>query len=214
VCYSISLQLRGEIGLIIWINGAFGSGKTTISQELHRRIPNSFLFDPEYAGYYIRSNSPKSMVKGDFQDIALWREFNYSMLKWIATTYKGIVVVPMTLVNPEYFNEIVGQLRRDGIEVRHVALMASKETLLKRLKRRGDNGSSWPARQIDRCIAGLSQNVFQTHIRTDELTIEDILKQIAALFQIDLQPDNRSRLRKKLERITYTIKNIRPWRRF
>jgi Mg-chelatase subunit ChlI len=34
-----------------WINGAFGAGKTTLAEELHRRLPETILYDPEYVGY-------------------------------------------------------------------------------------------------------------------------------------------------------------------
>ncbi|WP_353095654.1 hypothetical protein [Tissierella praeacuta] len=46
--------------MIIWLNGAFGSGKTTCAFELSRRFPNSFVYDPENIGYFIRNNTPKA----------------------------------------------------------------------------------------------------------------------------------------------------------
>jgi uridine kinase len=93
--------------MIIWINGAFGSGKTQTSYELHRRITNSYVYDPENIGFFIRRNIPKEAHKGDFQNYAVWREFNYSMLKYMDQEYDGIIIVPMTIVNPQYFNEII-----------------------------------------------------------------------------------------------------------
>ncbi len=36
--------------MIVWINGAFGAGKTTTARELIELIPNSTLFDPEVIG--------------------------------------------------------------------------------------------------------------------------------------------------------------------
>lgn len=36
--------------MIVWINGAFGAGKTTTGRELIELIPNSTLFDPEVIG--------------------------------------------------------------------------------------------------------------------------------------------------------------------
>jgi hypothetical protein len=35
--------------------------------------------------------------------------------------HDGPVIVPMTLVRDDYFDEIVGQLRADGVDVRHYA---------------------------------------------------------------------------------------------
>ena len=38
--------------MIIWINGAFGSGKTTCANILQKQLPNAFLYDPEQAGFF------------------------------------------------------------------------------------------------------------------------------------------------------------------
>lgn len=195
--------------LILWVNGAFGAGKTTIAYELNRRIPNSFVYDPENIGYFLRKNLPKKILKNDFQDHGIWREINFSILQTISLEFPGIVIVPMTVVNPQYFNEIVNKLRSNGFEVRHFTLLASRETLLKRLKRRGDHKNSWPAQQIDRCISSLSQDMFQTHINTDNLTPEEIMDRIAGEINIELLPDHRGILKKKLDRLITQIKHIR-----
>lgn len=195
--------------MILWINGAFGSGKTTISFELHRRIPNSFVYDPENAGYFIRKNAPKQILKEDFQDHVIWREINYSLLKTISNEFPGIIIVPMTIVNPQYFDEIIVKLRTNGIEVYHYTLLASREILLKRLRSRGDKKNSWPAKQIDRCISNLSQDVFKKHIYTDNLKVDEIINQIAKESNIDLHPDNRSFIKKNMDQLITKIKHIR-----
>lgn len=195
--------------LIIWINGAFGAGKTTTCYELSRRLPNSFVYDPENVGYFIRKNAPKQILKSDFQDHTIWREMNYSMLQTICNDYAGIIIVPMTIVNPQYFDDIVTRLRSSGVEVKHFTLLASHETLLKRLKKRGDNKDSWPAKQIDRCIASLSQELFEQHIQTDSLTPEQVIEHIAAACNIELQPDHRSTVKKKIDRWINQLRHIR-----
>jgi uridine kinase len=53
--------------LIIWLNGAFGSGKTTLTGELHRRIPDAVVFDPEDVGYVLMQAVPAPT--GDFHDL-------------------------------------------------------------------------------------------------------------------------------------------------
>ncbi|WP_027086108.1 AAA family ATPase [Cohnella panacarvi] len=195
--------------MIIWINGAFGSGKTTVAHELHRRIPDSHVYDPENVGYFIWKNAPKSFNQGDFQDFPQWRSMNYDMLKMISDRFDGPIIVPMTLVNPQYFGEIVGRLRADGADVRHFALLASRETLLKRLRKRGDRSDSWPARQIDRCAASLSGELFGHHIHTDHRTVEEVAERIASEAGIRLAPDSRGWLRKRIDRMIVTIKHIR-----
>lgn len=55
---------------MIWINGAFGAGKTTLADELHLRLPDALAFDPEYVGYILTRWVP-APESGDFQDIPL-----------------------------------------------------------------------------------------------------------------------------------------------
>lgn len=182
--------------MIIWINGAFGAGKTQTAYELHQRLPGSFFYDPENVGYFLRKNIPASMRSGDFQDLDAWRECNLSILRMLQAKHEGPIIVPMTLVEPSYFDEIVGELRRTGVEVRHYALCASKEVILGRLRKRGDSAQSWPAQQIDRCMNVLSSELFHDQIHTDTLTISEAAERIAALSGLTLLPDNRGKTKK------------------
>ena len=48
--------------VIIWINGGFGASKTTLAQELHRRLPDAIVYDPEdvtCASRCLRGRSPQ-----------------------------------------------------------------------------------------------------------------------------------------------------------
>lgn len=55
--------------MIIWLNGAYGSGKTTIAELLHERIFPSWIYDPEEIGDFFRKNLPKEIQKDDFKKI-------------------------------------------------------------------------------------------------------------------------------------------------
>ena len=163
---------------ILWINGAFGAGKSITALELSKKIKNSTIFDPEEVGFYIRDNLPKSLIPDDFQDIHLWRSFNYEMLKYTYNNSEHDIIVPMTIVNDKYYDEILNSLRKDKIEVRHFVLMASKEVLLNRLNGRGDLNDSWAAKQIDRCLESLSSDVYENKIQTDNMSVDDVVKSI------------------------------------
>lgn len=195
--------------MIIWINGAFGSGKTQTAHELHRRLAGSYIYDPENAGYFIRKNVPEEAACSDFQHYPMWRDFNYAMLKYIKSTYSGVVIVPMTVTNPGYLQEMAGRLRDEGVEVRHFTLGASKEVVLKRLRKRGEGGGSWAAQQLDRCIEAFADPVFEHRLDTDHMTVEMSAERIAAMCGITLLPDRRGWLRRKIDRLKVQLKQIR-----
>ncbi|KKI92234.1 Tunicamycin resistance protein [Bacillus sp. SA1-12] len=194
--------------MIIWINGTFGSGKTTAAYELQRRMPQSFVYDPERFGYVLMANIPKELAKGDFQDYPLWREANYKLLKQIANNYHGTIIVPMTLTNKSYFDEIIGRLKKDGIEVKHVTLAAAKKTIQQRLRKRFEGNHSWAYNQIDHRLSCLEKDVFKEHIKTDKMTIEEVVETIAKLSGHQLLPDHRTKFRKMIDRLTVTLKEI------
>lgn len=195
--------------MIIWLNGAFGSGKTTSAFELKRRLPNSFVYDPENIGYFIRKNTPKELHKSDFQDHEQWRSFNYSMLKYISNTYDGVIIVPMTVTNPQYYKEIIQKLTDDGIPLKHYILYANKETLLKRLNKRLEQGETWTKSQIDRCIHAFHTDITEEKIITDNISVDFVVEEIAKRSNITLIPDDRTSLRKWLDRTMTLIKHIR-----
>ena len=61
-----------------------------------------------------------------------------------------MIIVPMTITNLQYYDEIVGRLERDGINIKQFILTASKENIISRLNGRG-NSTKWAYKQVDRC---------------------------------------------------------------
>lgn len=207
--YDYSDRIKREVfQMIIWLNGAFGAGKTQTAQELKRRIPNSIIYDPEQVGYFINKNIPEELIKGDFQNHEIWREFNFKTLKYIHRQFNGTIIIPMTIVNPQYYVEIIGCLKEEGIEVQHFVLWASKETLKQRLKSRFEKKNSWPEQQIDRCMEGLAHEIFEGRIDTNNLSIEQVAEKIASKIHIKLLHDERSSFKKKVDRFVMRVKRI------
>ncbi|MGI5192419.1 NUDIX hydrolase [Streptomyces sp. CA-288835] len=117
---------------VVWINGAFGAGKTTTARELIDLIPNSTLFDPELIGAGLTHMlPPKHLAEvGDYQDLPIWRRLVVDTAAALLAELGGVLVVPMTLLRQEYRDEIFGGLASRRIPVRHV-LLAPAETILR-----------------------------------------------------------------------------------
>lgn len=161
--------------MIIWLNGAFGSGKSTIAELLHKKLKHCHIYDPEQVGYFLWDNLPHELTrKGDFQDIKMWRAFNYQMIRYMNDNYDGILIIPMTIVNIDYYNEIIGNLIKDGLDVKHFILMANKDTIKHRLISRGEGSNSWAEQQIDRCLQAFN-TINGIKIDTDKLGLVKIV---------------------------------------
>lgn len=198
--------------MILWINGAFGSGKTTTAYELNRRLPNSFVYDPENAGYFIRNNTNELFSKGDFQDLPLWREINYKMLDMITKKYDGTVIVPMTIINPDYYNEIIGRLISNGSIVRHFILYANCNDIEHRIRKRTPpiiGNDAFALNAVNRCIDVFDNVITEIKIDTGNLSVDDVVEKIAELAELQLLPNKKTKLGKWIYRTKTMLKHIR-----
>lgn len=200
--------------MLIWINGAFGAGKSHTAFELRRRLGNAHVADPELLGYALRRMLPGA-GRGDFQDLPLWRSGVVEALHQAATSHPGPVLVPMTIVNDAYFDEIVGVLRERGVDVRHYALVASPETLRKRLRSRleyvrsGGRRETWAMQQILRCVDQLANDRYGTHVSTDERSLDEVVEWIADDAGLELGGPRLSPVRFQLRRLQVAAQLIR-----
>lgn len=151
--------------MIIWVNGAFGGGKTTLAGELHRRLPDALPFDPEYVGYILIKWAPPA-DSGDFQDIPLWRKLVAEFAVGLAGEYGKPLVVPMTLVNASYRDEIFGAITKAGHSLLHVFIDVPPAELRRRIEAQvhidGNPEADAQARQfrlanVDRCVAATDE---------------------------------------------------------
>ncbi|MFE1439096.1 NUDIX domain-containing protein [Streptomyces sp. NPDC058739] len=123
---------------VVWINGAFGAGKTSTARELIDLIPNSTLFDPELIGGALTHLLPAKRLAetSDFQDLPIWRRLVIDTAAALLAELGGTLVVPMTLLRQEYRDEIFGGLAARRIAVRHLVLTPAETILRERIARR------------------------------------------------------------------------------
>lgn len=197
--------------MLLWINGPFGGGKTQTAYELHRRLPGSVVCDPEMVGFGLHRTMPREL-RGDFQDFPAWRQGVFEVLDLVLNKHDGVVIAPMTVVNPAYFDETVGRLRETGHDVRHFALLAERETVLNRLRERslfGLRHDSFAVDRVDDCLNALRQPEFGEHIHTDHITIRDVADRVAASAGLTLTPNTDGPVRAQWNRVLVGIKHIR-----
>jgi hypothetical protein len=171
---------------ICWINGAFGVGKTTAAKALEREWAGAYCFDPEQIGVMLRKVVPKECRTEDFQDLALWRQLTVATVTDLARRCDRPLIIPMTLVNQLYFDEVVGGLRRSGLDVHHFTLVATRATLNKRIRGRLllPQSKRWVRAQMERCVTALESPAFAVHIQTDNKSVREIVNDIKSRLPV------------------------------
>lgn len=166
------------MGQVVWINGSFSAGKTSVAEALIEMIHGSFLLDPELIGVMLRDHVvPASAYPGDFQDLALWRSVTRDAVLDAALRDETMIVVPMTVARPDYFDEIVGAIR-ERVPLHHFTLMASRDTILRREDRRPDDTGGWAAKTVDRVLPELAAPRYAEHLDAEARSAREIATQI------------------------------------
>ncbi|KUL47143.1 AAA family ATPase [Streptomyces regalis] len=173
--------------MIVWVNGAFGSGKSTLVDELRPRWPEALVYDPEVVGYVLREIV--EVPTGDFQDLRLWRRQVADLAVGLVEEYGRPVLVPMTLINPGYVGEIFSKLTDAGIEVHHFFLKVSREVLEKRIDGRSftpddpeqdERVRRWCKDRIEPCMAAADTLPSGTVFLDGELTPQELADVVLA----------------------------------
>ena len=85
---------------VVWINGSFGVGKTTVAKLLQRKILTAKIYDPEPWGFLTqRAARLVGQRIGDFQTQALWRRGTILGIRLMGLRSR-VLLVPMTVSDP------------------------------------------------------------------------------------------------------------------
>ena len=172
--------------VIIWVNGGFGAGKTTLAEELHQRLPDAVVYDPEEVGLLLWKWLPPN---GDFQHLPSWRELVVATALSLRRHHADTLIVPMSLIRDAYRAEILGGLADAGEEVLHVFLEADVGVLRERLNARVTRpGRDWDqaARElgmtgVDEMAATAARQPGGTLLlRSDRLTPAELADEVLA----------------------------------
>lgn len=97
--------------MLVWINGAFGIGKTTTATSLCRELPDAVLFDPELIGEALVPTFGERYPVRDFQDWQSWRTSVPAVLAAVHEQANGFVIAPQAILVEQYWDEIARALR-------------------------------------------------------------------------------------------------------
>lgn len=171
--------------MIVFLNGAFGVGKTTVAERLAERIPNSLLFDAEEVGYFLRKVVAPVEQPDDFQHLPIWRTLTIDTARWLSERYGRTLIMPMTIWRAAYFEEVISGLRAFEPALHHFCLTATEQTLVERLRGRGDRPEvlAWCLEQARQCLAAFTAPAFAEHLATDGKTPDALVEMILSRLE-------------------------------
>lgn len=176
--------------MIIWLNGAFGAGKTTAAQELVDLLPGSVLYDPELVGGTLGMMLPKERLAlvGDYQDLPSWRRLVVDTAAALLSELSGPLVAPMSLLSQDYRDEIFGGLAARRIPVQHFHVHVEETFLRERINQRrateGEVVRSWSLGHLPQYAAALPWITSDAYtVEASRLTPRQTAEQVAAAAQ-------------------------------
>jgi hypothetical protein len=166
--------------MVVFINGSFGIGKTTVSRLLAAQLPGSAIFDPEPMGVaLLHLAAIVAPRKDDFQDLAAWRWLGARALR-IARSLRSTVIVPMAFTNLGYLEEFRSSVRDRGALTLHFCLTAPLPVVIARLHARQSQGPTpWQRRRAAECCAAHQAPEFAEHVPTADRTAHEVANEIA-----------------------------------
>jgi hypothetical protein len=169
--------------VVIWLNGPFGVGKTTVATLLAARVPPFGVHDPERFGALLQRTI--GLVRpGDFQQLHLWRLGTIRAVARRSAGGRG-VIVPMTVLDPAIRTELLDGLRRRGRDVLHVTLHASPAVLAERIEQDTDDpgARAWRTRQLARYEElGPQLAEHGPVVDTDGLSPDEVMSRVRGLI--------------------------------
>ena len=182
--------------MVVFINGSFGIGKTTVARLLADRLAQSAVFDPEPVGLVLSRLAlllPLRPRTDDFQDLVLWRRISVRAIR-LALRLRKTIIVPMTFSNMSYLGEFLSHLRGCGVPTLHFCLTAPHHVVLERLRAREERRgpTQWQLRRSAECCDAHQAREFAEHIPTADRSAVEVANEIAERIHRGIEEANRT----------------------
>lgn len=171
--------------MIVFINGAFGVGKTTVALRLRERIAPSLLYDPEEIGFAVRAILRDVTPVDDFQDYPEWRVLTIDAARQIRAHRNHTLLMPMTVLRHDYFTEITNGLRAIDTDLRLLRLTASEATLRERILARpeAEGPHQWALSHLSAALEAMADPRFGAEVKTDARTPSEVAELAVAAIE-------------------------------
>lgn len=120
-------------GMILFISGPFGVGKTSVVKVIVEKTPNAMVCYPKVIGSALRGVLGPVKKVNDSQYYALWRKLVVVVARALRAASARTLVIPMTVWRRDYFDPILAGLHRIGLGLTRFRLTAAESELTHRI---------------------------------------------------------------------------------
>jgi hypothetical protein len=171
--------------MIVFINGAFGVGKTTVAKLIRMQRPDCRIFDPEVIGAQLKNDSSHTdALDHDFQDLPEWRTLVIQAVKEAHAAGSGPLLIPMTVWRSEYLGELSRGFSMIDRDVLLLRLTACEDTLRTRIlgPPEDEGPHAWCLSHLEVCLRAFANPLFGQEVATDNQTPTDVARVILQML--------------------------------
>lgn len=166
--------------MIVYLNGGFGVGKTTVAELLVSELEPAMLFDPESVGGMLAETLSRVDRRNDFQEYPVWIDLVQSFLDDLRRSYPAVpIVVPMSILDERKRLDVIERMREVDRDFYDFTLIADRDELQRRILARPLKSSSreWCLQHLP--VAPSASSFEQTYaIDTTRLTPQEVAASI------------------------------------
>jgi broad-specificity NMP kinase len=169
---------------IIWLDGTFGVGKTTVSRALNKKIPEFKILDSdEYFQMFSKKNPLAAAFGGALPQNkeSFIQYFRKIIDEEIANGTTNLIVV-MAVTFEESREGLLNYFKDKGVEIAHIILQANKDVLQDRIMSDKQRDQDFALQRMEWNLKFLEQHYSKAmRIDTDNMGPEDIADAIISL---------------------------------
>jgi gluconate kinase len=162
---------------IIWLDGTFGVGKTTVSMSLNKKLPQFKILDSDEYHQTLMKKNPDAFVFGGFlpQNNKYFIQYFRKIIdEEIAKGATNLIVV-MAVTFEESRKGLLNYFENKGVEITHIILQANKDVLQERIMSDKQRDQDFALQRMEWNLKFLEQHyVDAVRIDTDNMIPEEV----------------------------------------
>ena len=166
--------------MIIWLDGTYGIGKTAVAEQLKRVLQNKNIksLNSDYLYMeFIKRNPLSGGGAVPQNNINFLRKFRNEIQEQLVSS--SILIIDMALTQSESKELLFDYLKNEGIEIKHLILTASINTIKKRIENSEKRDKGLAYSYLEQNIHFLNNNYDDAiKIDTENKNSNEIAKEI------------------------------------